>query len=190
MNPYSPARGISCWILHPGMLFDSPWKWWSDLGKRPFAHEGLDLCRFATTCGQTCTVSPETVFPALYSGTVALIIQDFLAQSIFIRHGAWRSSTACLYSIYAHACPLPGILQDKAVSQAEPLCAVPSPSKCPSGMQAHLHISMAWIQARIPESELGWSLLNSRQGLELEDPLRWMHCQYQIDHNPFPLHTG
>ena len=31
------------WMFHSGMLFNSPEKWWGDLGQREFPHEGLDF---------------------------------------------------------------------------------------------------------------------------------------------------
>ncbi|MFP4480838.1 MAG: hypothetical protein ACLFOA_08220 [Desulfohalobiaceae bacterium] len=191
LNLHSSVTSISSWILHPGMLFDSPWKWWGDLGKRNFAHEGLDLCCFKTSLDKDVhLVSPEMFFPAILSGTIALIIDDLLAQTIFIRHEAHRSASGCLFSIFAHASALNHLAQGSRINQGDALCTVPCLEKDIPGMQAHLHLSLAWVPKQMPVQELSWNLLNHRQGLILQDPLRWMHCQYQIDHNPFPLHTG
>ncbi|MFO8032573.1 MAG: hypothetical protein R6U22_08520 [Desulfohalobiaceae bacterium] len=180
LNPKSAMGRIAYWILHPGMLFNSTRKWWGDLGRRGFAHEGLDLCRFKTRSGQVRLITPEMAFPAILSGTVALIINDLLAQTIFIRHGAHNSASGCLFTIFAHASALPGVVQEQQIKQGAPLCTVPCLEKDIPGMQAHLHLSLAWIPEQMPLQELSWKLLNHRQGLTLQDPLSWMHCQYHI----------
>jgi hypothetical protein len=184
LNPKSAMGRIASWILHPGMLFNSTQKWWGDLDKRGFAHEGLDLCCFKTTLGQVHLITPEMAFPAIFSGTVALIINDLLAQTIFIRHRAHRSTSHCLFSIFAHASPLPAVVQEQQIEQGAPLCTVPSLEKDIPGMQAHLHLSLAWIAEQMPLQELSWSLLNHRS-LTLQDPLSWMHCHYQLSRDPF-----
>ncbi len=180
LNPEHNAACMTHWLLHPGMLFNSRQKWWSDSELRGTCHEGLDLCCFQGQDYALHTVTPDLNFPAIFSGKVRKIISDLLSKTIIIEHFHSQAGPDLqLCSIYAHVQPLPGIAATQTVTQGQALCTVPPVSKNIPGLIAHLHISLAWIPAHVLP-QLNWTMLNQRQNLQLENPLQWLTCNYQV----------
>ena len=44
------------WSFRPGMLFNSPDKWWGDHGQRDFPHEGVDFCLYQDRFGKVLRI--------------------------------------------------------------------------------------------------------------------------------------
>jgi hypothetical protein len=169
------------WIFHPGMLFDTREKWWTDQGSRGSAHEGIDFCLFADRWGRVRSVQPGFLVPAAGAGTVAAVRRDLLGSTVFLRQEVLSRDRQPLFSVYAHVTPLTGIEPGRDVRAGEPLASVAAFRRRVPGMLPHLHLSFAWMDAAYSMSGPDWPMINERRGLELVDPLRLLHCRYRID---------
>ena len=169
------------WIFHPGMLFDSRRKWWTQQGLRRSAHEGIDFCLYANQRGSIRSLEPGARVPAMEQGTVVSMQKDLLGNTVFVRHDTFSPDGWPLCSIYAHVQIHAQIAPGSEVSPGDCLASVAAPDKFIAGMLPHLHLSLAWIDpARLLDSGPDWEMINSRTGLQLVDPMRFLSCSHQV----------
>ena len=89
------------------MRFGSPDKWWGDMGRRDFPHEGIDLCLYADRSGCVHQLGPDTRIPALQAGSrPRSVFRDYLGKAIVIAHAVGPETFEKVVSIYAHTRPL------------------------------------------------------------------------------------
>ena len=79
-------RRFQAWAFLPRMLFGAADKWWGDGGKRVIPHEGVEFCLFLDGLGRLSCLGEGMRIPAMYDGTVAAMIDDFLGTSIILEH--------------------------------------------------------------------------------------------------------
>lgn len=70
------------WVFCPGMLFGSPDKWWGDLGRRDFPHEGIDFCLYADRSRQIQRLGEQTRIPVMHTGVVGPCSPIILARPL------------------------------------------------------------------------------------------------------------
>ncbi len=155
------------WHFHPGMTFNSMDKWWGDFKKRPRSHEGLDLCHYKDMAGNIRPVSPASGIPAMYSGKVVGIIDDFLGQSVILEHD--EAKRFC--TIYAHTRPAKRLVVGDRVREGDVLAFVADVRRSASGMLPHVHITTAWVTGNVSYETLAWPTLADEPHLDLFDPL-------------------
>jgi hypothetical protein len=80
------SNDFAHWLFCPGMLFNSPDKWWGDYGKRDFPHEGLDFCLYERRSGKIMRVDPDTRIPVMQDGVVRAMFADYLGQALIVEH--------------------------------------------------------------------------------------------------------
>jgi hypothetical protein len=166
---------FSHFILQPGMLFSAPGKWWGDGGLRPRPHEGVDLHCYLNRAGHPGRLEPGILLPALATGRIIRIAEDFLGHSIFVIHELKDDSGKILLSIYGHVDPL--LSPEGEVVAGEILAAIARPRT--PGVPAHLHLSMAWLPVDFPLNRLDWQTLDEASGVILLDPLLYLDCPHQ-----------
>jgi hypothetical protein len=159
------------WIFQPGMLFNSLEKWWGDQGRRATPHEGLDLCRFVEVNGKQKTLDRHTKIPEAFAGEIVKIAPDFLGQSIYISHELFDDCGRQLFSAYGHTVPRDSLKIGSMVAEGEVIAAMSDLSGKKLSIQAHVHITLAWIPVPIPLSDLNWANLGKNPGITLIDPL-------------------
>jgi hypothetical protein len=163
------------WLFHPGMLFGSGEKWWGDGGKRGLSHEGLDFRTFKTQKAVSCSVNETTRVPVLFDGEIVNVIDDFLGQSVFIRHSYLNADRKKLYTVYGHiitARKTTGEVIKDDVSVGTVAKGKPVPS--------HLHISVAWVADSLYPQDLNWKTILDTEKVTLIDPLTVIACPYSV----------
>lgn len=172
--------GIDRWIFHPGMLFQSPDKWWGDRGKRNRLHEGLDLCLCRIPGGRIRCLDGKTRIPVLDDGLVVAIVNDFLGKSVMVEHQYDDGDSLGFCSIYGHTDP-PGDLQiGKFLNKGDILATIADSSESKSGIQPHLHISVGLTDKFMAYEQFDWETIGSWDMLTLLDPLHALDRPYQV----------
>jgi hypothetical protein len=177
---------FDCWLFHPGMLFDSPDKWWDDLGKRNTPHEGLDLCWYRVPDGRIHCLDDKTRVPVLYDGVIVAIVNDFLGRSVIVEHPYGASDNLGLCSIYGHTNPSDNLQIGKSVKSGEILATISDSSRSKSGIQPHLHISLGLTDKFISYERFDWKTIASWDMLTLLDPLFILDRPYLVSRDFAP----
>ena len=157
------------WLGRPGMEFKARAAWWGKAA-RPAPHEGIDLLFLVDVLGRRLALPPQALVVPLWEGEVAALLDDFLDRTVVVRHPCTDEQGRTLVSLYAHVEPLVG--RGVRVRPDFPLARIaPGMQQGGSGPLEHLHISLAWLVAGYPATELHWATLWQNQAVELIDPL-------------------
>ena len=164
--------GFKRWVFHPGMLFNSPEKWWGDQGTRYTRHEGLDLYRFEDARGKVKTVEQHTRIPAAFAGDVVKIDRDFLGKSIYMSHAIFTAAGRRLISVYGHTIPRESIESGQKVAAGEIIARISGFPDKKTTLVPHLHLTFAWVPVHAALNQLEWKNLADDPGITLIDPLK------------------
>jgi hypothetical protein len=157
------------WLGLPGMNFKAQSAWWRK-ARRHAPHEGIDLLYLVDSRGQLLTLPPQALVAPLWEGEVVALLDDFLGSTVVVRHPIGDDQNRWLGSFYAHVAPL--VDQGALVSPNLPLARITLDKKQgKSAPPAHLHLSLAWLAAGYPATELRWSTLWANPAVQLLDPL-------------------
>lgn len=179
--------GFDQWVFQPGMLFNSPDKWWGDRGKRDTPHEGLDLCLYRVTSGRIFCIDENTRIPVMYDGVIVAIVNDFLGKSVIVEHELSDSGSPRFCSIYGHTKPPVDLQIGKSVKKGDILATLANSSRSKSGIRPHLHISLGWTAKFISYDRFDWETIGTWDMLTLLDPLDVLDRPYQVLENATPL---
>lgn len=171
--------GFKEWVFRPAMLFGSSDKWWGAGGRRDSPHEGLDLCFYRTTDGNIQRLNAGIKIPALFGGEVVNVIEDYLGESVFVRHRPFENSGRLLYTVYGHIVPSPSVSPGKSLSEGDVIGVISGGRHSATAPPAHLHISAAWIPASFPADKLNWGAIGGPDAV-LIDPLSITPLQYSV----------
>ncbi len=163
--------GFKRWLLAPGMRFQARVTWWGGEGPRPAPHEGLDLCRFEVAGGLTKNLDRHTRIPAAFAGEVAKIERDFLGQSIFMNHALLAEDGRRLLSAFGHTIPRESLQVRAEVAAGEVIAVLAGYSGKTPGLEAHLHLTFAWVPVDLKPVRLSWKTLGQDPEITLIDPL-------------------
>jgi len=159
-----------CWVFQPGMLFRDPSCWWKE-DRRIRRHEGVDFC-FYYAGGD---LEPRRVgacrVPGLFGGEVVRTEKDFLASTVWMRHGNIRQGNSVLFSGLAHVEPISGVIAGKICRQGEAVAVVARQREF-FPMAMHLHVTLFWAPRFMDSARLGWRRLHELEEISLVDPLR------------------
>lgn len=170
-NNSLPEDGFREWLIHPGMLFNSSDKWWSDDGIRNTPHEGIDLCNYSDSQGNIHNIAEGMKVPLLYDGVVAAVIDDFIGRSIIVKH-SMADSKGEFCTIYGHTVPEDNIHIGKIVQAGDVIARVAGLKESRSGMRPHLHISIGFpASAEISFDAIDWKNISDPKKMTLIDPL-------------------
>jgi Peptidase family M23 len=159
------------WIFQPGMLFNSPYKWWGDQGVRSTPHEGLDLYSYEDNHEAIKILDTAIKIPAAFAGEIVKIEPDFLGKSIYISHEIFAGPGRQLFSAYGHTAPLDFIRTGARVAEGETIAVISEGSGKKGSIMPHLHITFAWISTPIALDDLNWGNLGKNPGITPVDPL-------------------
>jgi hypothetical protein len=161
------------WVLYGGMLFRSSDKWWGDMGRRSTPHEGLDLCLYRNHEERIYNITKGMNIPVLYEGIVAGIINDFIGESIIVRHYTPDSSNKEFCTIYGHTAPKDYICTGRIVRAGEIIATVAGSSGPKPVISPHLHISIGYPPSgEISYNTLNWDDIGDTNKITLIDPLQ------------------
>ena len=167
-NPALAERSYH-WIWPIGTCFGDERLWWGELKKRLAPHEGLDLIYYMDKQGAQHQIAPGVVIPTVFAGQVVQVHQDFLNQSVYIRHEQFCWNDAVLHTIYGHVQPNEGLGLGQDVGTGYPVVLLEDYPW--STVPLHLHFTVAWIPKDLPSQELSWQMLNEHEQIILVDPL-------------------
>ena len=160
------------WVLYRGMLFRSTDKWWDDRGIRNTTHEGLDLCLYRDQQERIYQITKGMNIPVLYEGIVAGIINDFIGESVIVKHYMTDSSNKEFFTIYGHTSPKDNICTGRTVRAGEIIATLAGSSRPKPVISPHLHISVGYsASGEISYNALNWSDIDDPEKITLIDPL-------------------
>lgn len=175
------AQGFEEWIFYPGMLFQSPDKWWGNGGYRDRPHEGIDVCLYRDQDGKICRLDALTKVPVMYRGSIVSIIDDYTGKTAFVCHDIRDEEGNQLYSIYGHMEPLDSIAMGGMVDEGRIIGSIADNMKNKEiKMLPHLHLSLAWIPEDFPQEKLRWNTISDSPGVTLLNPLDVVGCPYTV----------
>ena len=158
------------WPFYPGMLQDSPEKWWADFGLRHARHEGIDIC-FYWKKGRISTLAPGTRVPAMASGTLLNISQDLLGHTLVVSFDTREKEDARVILVYSHTVPDPALSIGQKVREGQVIARTFDTRIKRSKLLSHLHLSCIIIPAKVPDKSLDWSLFADRRRVTHINPV-------------------
>ncbi len=174
------GNGFKEWIFHPGMLFNSPTKWWGDQGKREKPHEGLDFCLYRDRRDKICRLDEKTKIPVIYDGIVVGIFNDFLGKSVIMEHDLSDSDNNRFCTIYGHINPHKGLHVGRVVKEGDIIASLADLHSSKVATLSHLHISLGWASRFISYDKLDWETIGTPNTLILMDPLYVIGYHYYV----------
>lgn len=178
-------KGFDAWVFHSGMLFGSPDKWWGNLGRRDFPHEGLDFAMYQDTNGRIQYLDHQTQIPAIFTGTIKSVFADYLGRAIVVEHADRDPDGTCFLSIYAHTEPRAGIGPGTIINAGEIIGSIADTSHSKAAILPHLHYSLGLTVSGEIDERFIWNDMRHPERVSLLDPLIILDGNHRI--SSFPL---
>lgn len=159
------------WHFYPGMLLDSRDKWWDDFGRRPCAHEGIDVCFFRRGNGKITPLAKNAVVPAMAKGLILNRCKDFLGESLVLAHEGIHPLSPKVVFVYSHLEIEKKIVPGCRVEKGQVIARTFDTSKKQSKLLSHLHFSCVELGGNIPLDALNWDLFPDRGKVNLMNPI-------------------
>ncbi len=169
------ARPVE-WLFYPGMLQDSPDKWWDDWYSRRTLHEGLDICFFrstasaASTASQIYTLAPGSNVPAMAEGTLLNIADDLLGQSLVVSYSPPGAGATDLILVYSHLTVDPALCVGNRIQKGQIIAQTFDTRTKGSKLLSHLHLSCIDLLKERPGHTLNWDLFPRRDQVNFINP--------------------
>lgn len=168
------------WVFYPGMLFNSPDKWWGDLGRRDFKHEGIDFCFYRNESGHILRLNPNTRLPAMRDGTVKTLFNDYLGRAVVIEHGSETGQAGCSLSVYAHTTPLAHIKPGCLVSEGDIIGTIADTSHSKAKIPPHLHFTLGDSSAKLVYDQFVWNHMRDGRRFVLRNPISVIDWPWEL----------
>ncbi len=157
------------WVFYPGMLQDSPDKWWADFGRRHAMHEGIDICFFRIN-SRISALPPGTLVPAMFDGTLINVADDLLGQSMVISYNSGAKEKN-LFMVYSHLAVDGGLTPGTRISRDQIIARTFDTQIKKSKLLSHIHLSCMIVPGDVPRNALNWSLFPDRKQVEYINPV-------------------
>ena len=164
-------NGFETWVFCPGMLFNSPDKWWGDRGQRDYPHEGIDLCLYRDRHQRTLRLDEMTRIPAMHKGVVKAIFKDYLGKAVVIHHENLSGENARFISLYAHITPRADLEIDTLVQEGDFLGTIADTSSSKAKIIPHLHFSLGLASPSLSYEGFVWNTIRKGDIITLLNPL-------------------
>ncbi|MFO7685900.1 MAG: M23 family metallopeptidase [Desulfobacterales bacterium] len=164
--------GFESWIFCPGMLFNSPNKWWGNRGRRDYPHEGIDLCLYRDGSKRTLRLDQKIRIPAMHAGVVKAIFTDYLGKAVIIEHQDSGDDNRKFLSVYAHTNPLVGVHVGVIVKEGDIIATLADTSRSRANIIPHLHFSLGLPSASLSDDPFVWNIMRNPELITLMDPLQ------------------
>lgn len=171
---------FQCWIFASGMLFNSPDKWWGDLGRRDFPHEGIDFCFHRHCSGKIVHIGNNIRIPAMNDGVVRAIFSDYLGQAVIVEHQNMQENTGKLVSIYAHTTPLDHVQKGFPVKQGDIFAVIANTRRSKANILPHLHYTVGRTEQDLDWDQFVWNDMRAPHCFSLLDPLSAIDLDYEV----------
>jgi murein DD-endopeptidase MepM/ murein hydrolase activator NlpD len=174
------SNDFARWRFCPGMLFNSPDKWWGDYGHRDFPHEGLDFCLYERQSGMITRVDPNTRIPVMQDGVVRAMFADYLGRALIVEHVDAHDGNRLWLSVYAHTKPLEGIEPGLFVKKGTVIATIADASQSKAGIFSHLHVSLGLPSAHLSYDRFVWNRMRDPDLVALLDPLAIVEGRFKV----------
>ena len=171
--------GFRAWTFYPGMLFRSVERWWGGGGERAAPHEGIDLCFYSNVRGESLTVQSGMEVPSPYDGFVVSTVDDFIGQSVFMRHTHLSKPGFHLYTLFGHTEPQPNVKPGSEIKEGHVIAKIADAHARHRRVQSHLHITQAWIDDTMPFEAIVWERITDKR-IVLIDPLTVLRLAHVV----------
>ena len=168
------------WAFCPGMHFNSPDKWWGDLGRRDFPHEGLDFCLYKNRERQVCRLAAGTRIPVMHDGVVRALFNDYLGQAVIIEHAGFQDGTQTYMSVYAHTRPAEGIEPGRKVAAGDVIAAIADTRRSKADILPHLHFTLGRPSADFIYEPFEWNIMRDPGMVVLCNPMELLDWPHQV----------
>ncbi len=158
------------WLFYPGMLQESQDKWWDDFGRRPAAHEGIDICYFRQGKNQF-SLAKNAQIPAMDKGLILNRCEDFLGESLVITHEGFDHFSPKVVFVYSHLAIEKDLTPGCLVEKGQIIARVFDTSRKRSRLLPHLHLSCIELMEKTPLDALNWNLFSDRKKINLINPV-------------------
>jgi murein DD-endopeptidase MepM/ murein hydrolase activator NlpD len=158
------------WLFCPGMRFHSPNKWWGDLGRRDFPHEGIDFCLYSDGSRRVRRLDHDTRIPVMHDGVVRSVFADYLGQAVVIQHKKTQPEIDPLISIYAHTRPLDHIKPGVILSQGDIIATIADTSRSKVNILPHLHVTLGLPSPELVFEKFIWNDMRDPGLVDLLNP--------------------
>jgi len=183
VNGFAP-NAFQGWVFSPGMLFNSPDKWWGDLGRRDFPHEGVDFCLYRDGSGRLGRLDRTTRIPVMHDGRVRALFTDYLGQAVVVEHDRIPGLPDKAISIYAHTKPLDHILPGVNVRAGDIIATIADTSGSKARILPHLHLSIGRPSPNIVYEPFVWNQMRDPDRVALLDPQSLIDGPWEVlDHH-------
>jgi murein DD-endopeptidase MepM/ murein hydrolase activator NlpD len=169
-NGFNP-EDFQGWAFCPGMLFDSPDKWWGDHGQRDFPHEGIDFCLYENAAGGLDRLNETTRIPAMHDGAVKALFADYLGQAVVIEHDGIQGERERFLSVYAHTKPEKGIQPGAVIREGDVIATIADTRRSKANILPHLHFSFGRPAPALVYEPFVWDIMRDPDRVTLVDPM-------------------
>ena len=157
-----------------------PIAWWTDNGVRTAPHEGIDLCFYKDNSGQVRRIEKGTKIPVMYDGEIVHIHDDFLGQSIYVKHNTINNMKNVLHTIYGHTIPRKPCGTNMTVHEGDIIAEIAISPKNKS-IHPHIHITMAWLPELLSIKKINWETIGNPQLVTLCNPIEYLGIKFTVD---------
>lgn len=171
--------GFESWMFCNGMLFNSPDKWWGDLGLRDFPHEGIDFCLYRDHSRTLRQLDATTRIPVMHGGVVKAMFKDYLGQAIIIEHEPPPGQGRRFISMYAHTRPRNEIAVGKVVKEGDVIASIADTRHSKAKILPHLHFSLGHPTEAFSHEGMVWNVVRDSAMMTLLDPLPVIDYPYR-----------
>lgn len=172
-------NGFDSWLFCPGMLFNSPQKWWGDHGRRDFPHEGIDLCLYRDRTKRTLRLDEKSRIPVMHAGVVKAIFTDYLGKAVIIEHELPESENGRFLSVYAHTAPRADVKIGARVKEGDIIGNIAGTGNSKARIIPHLHLSLGLPSPSLNYDPFVWNIMRNPDLITLLDPLGAIDWPYQ-----------
>jgi hypothetical protein len=172
-------NGFESWLFCPGMLFNSPEKWWGDHGRRDFPHEGIDICLYGDRSMRTLRLDEKSRIPVMHDGVVRAIFTDYLGKAVIIEHETPESENERFLSVYAHTKPRAEVKIGTMVKEGDIIATIADTGRSKAKIIPHLHFSLGLPSPSLTYDPFVWNIMRNPKLITLLDPLETIDWPYQ-----------
>lgn len=172
-------NGFDSWVFCPGMMFNSPQKWWGDHGLRDFPHEGVDLCLYRGRNARIQRMDEKNRIPVLSDGVVKAIFSDFLGKAVIVEHENSEIDNRRFLSIYAHTKPRTEVKIGTIVKEGDIIANLAETSRSKANIIPHLHFSLGLPSPPVTYDKFVWNTIRKPALITLLDPSEFIDFPHQ-----------
>jgi murein DD-endopeptidase MepM/ murein hydrolase activator NlpD len=159
------------WVFCRGMQYQSDDKWWGDLGRRDFPHEGIDFCLYEDRDGRLRRIRAATRIPVMHDGRVRAVFRDYLGHAVIIEHRLPEPGAGTFVSAYAHTRPADTVRPGAKVKKGDVIATIARIRRPKARILPHLHFTLGRPVPGLDYGDFVWDNMRCAEKVTLLDPM-------------------